>query len=76
VPPTGPKDESGTTKRHFRRTLANVLFGLGVCGLFTACSTTPIPPLYTQEEVKASCQRHGGWWRPNLFEGSCEYQGA
>lgn len=40
-----------------------------------ACATsTPIPPTYTQEELRAACERHGAWWRPNdLLGGFCEY---
>jgi hypothetical protein len=39
------------------------------------CRSTPIPPTYTQEELKAICARQGGWWRPDdLAGGYCEYQ--
>ena len=37
------------------------------------CSSTPIPPTYSQEELKAMCERHGGWWHPDgLTGGFCE----
>ena len=38
----------------------------------TGCATGPIPPTYTPEELKATCERHGGWWRPNILDGYCE----
>ena len=33
----------------------------GMCGLSSACST--VPPTYTDAELKAQCERRGGWWR-------------
>jgi hypothetical protein len=38
----------------------------------TACATAPIPPTYTKEELKAICERHAGWWRPEILDGYCE----
>ena len=63
-------------KSSSRRILAAVLLGAGVCGLFAACSTVAYPPTYTQEELKASCERRGGWWRGNLIRDYCEFQTA
>ena len=41
----------------------------------TGCSSVPIPPTYTQDELKVICERQGGWWRPDdLIGGYCEYQ--
>ena len=41
--------------------------------MLTGCSSTAIPPTYTQGDVKAICERHNGWWHPNgLIEGYCE----
>ncbi len=40
----------------------------------TGCATTPIPPTYTQEELKAICQRHGACGTDDLTGGFCEYQ--
>ncbi len=34
-----------------------LLLAAGVGGLFTACTTVPIPPPYTQDELKAICER-------------------
>lgn len=38
------------------------------------CSSVPISPTYTQEELKAKCERQGsGWWHPDgLMGGFCE----
>ena len=58
----------------YRRALVIALLGLGVCGLFSACSMTAYPPTYSEAELKAQCERHGGWWRGNLIPGYCEYQ--
>jgi hypothetical protein len=35
---------------------------------------TPIPPAETAEALQARCVRTGGWWRPNVLDGFCEYQ--
>jgi hypothetical protein len=41
--------------------------------LLVACSSGPIPPTYSQDELKAICEREGGWWRPDsLVGGYCE----
>ncbi len=41
--------------------------------LVAGCTTTPIPPTYTQQEVKAICERNHGWWHPDdLVGGLCE----
>jgi hypothetical protein len=60
----------------YRRALAGVLVGVGLSGLLAACSTVPIPPTYTEAELKATCERRGGWWRGELIPGYCEYQAA
>ena len=64
------------TKSSSRRILAGVLLGAGACGLFAACSTVSYPPTYTQAELKADCERRGGWWRGNYIRDYCEFQGA
>jgi len=63
-------------ERYTRRILANASLSLAVCALFTACSTMPYPPTYTQAELRASCERRGGWWRGNLIPDYCEFQRA
>jgi hypothetical protein len=43
--------------------------------ILTGCSSVPIPPTYTQDELRTICERHGGWWHPDdLVGGFCEYQ--
>ena len=44
--------------------------------LLARCSSVPIPPTYTQEELKAICQRHTGYWQPDGPAGGfCEFRG-
>jgi hypothetical protein len=50
-----------------------LLVGL-VVAVLVGCGGTPRPPLYTPEELRATCERQGGWWRPNILDGYCEYQ--
>jgi hypothetical protein len=51
-----------------------------LCGIvliaiaLTGCATWPAPPVYSQDELKARCERTGGWWRPNILDGYCEYE--
>lgn len=42
--------------------------------ILVGCGGVPLAPLYTPEELRATCQRQGGWWRPNILDGYCEYQ--
>jgi len=40
----------------------------------SATGQAPIAPAYTQDELRAQCERHRGWWRPGgVREGSCEF---
>jgi hypothetical protein len=49
-----------------------VLLMVGVT-ILAGCSSVPIPPTYTQDELKAICERHGGWWHPDGQAGGyCE----
>ena len=50
-----------------------VLLGLAVT-ILAGCSSVPIPPTYTQDELKAICERRNhGWWHTNgLIGGDCE----
>jgi hypothetical protein len=48
---------------------------VAVATILAGCSGASIPPTYTQDELKAICERHGGWWHPDgLVGGYCEYQ--
>jgi hypothetical protein len=38
------------------------------------CSSVPIPPTYTIEELAARCSRDGGVWRSFVGDGYCEHQ--
>ena len=46
----------------------------GSFAVLSGCSTIPIAPTYTQDELKAQCERQGsGWWHPDdLTGGYCE----
>jgi len=59
-----------------RKILLGALLVAATCGLFSACSTMPQGPTYTDAELKASCERRGGWWRGELIAGFCEFQTA
>jgi len=59
-----------------RKLLLAMLLAAGACGLFTACSSLPQGPTYTDAELQAMCERRGGWWRGNLIAGFCEFQTA
>jgi hypothetical protein len=48
---------------------------VGTLGLIAGCTMTPIPPTYTPEELAWKCTRTGGWWRPDIVGGYCEYEG-
>ncbi len=67
-----------TRRRRARRIAASVFIALGACALLTACSTVPIQPPYTQAELKAICERRGGWWHDDnlMGRGFCEFQSA
>ncbi|HEV8439178.1 MAG TPA: hypothetical protein VGT40_13870 [Methylomirabilota bacterium] len=47
--------------------LVLVAFALG-------CSSVPIQPAYTEQQLKQECERRGGRWHANdLRGGFCEY---
>ena len=54
-------------------TRAAALLLIGAVG----CSSAPIAPTYSQEELKVECERHRGVWHPDdLMGGFCEYRAA
>jgi hypothetical protein len=59
-----------------RKILYGALLGAAALGLLSGCASMPQGPTYTDEELRAECQRRGGWWRGNLIPGFCEYQSA
>ena len=46
----------------------------GAVACLAGCLTgAPIPPTYTQDELKATCERNGfRWYRDDLTGGFCE----
>ncbi|MGH7332743.1 MAG: hypothetical protein ACREKS_08360 [Candidatus Rokuibacteriota bacterium] len=59
-----------------RRWLGGALLAAGVCGLLAGCAGLPQGPTYTDAELRAICERRGGWWRGEVIAGYCEYQTA
>jgi hypothetical protein len=56
------------------RPIPITVLGLALAGL-TGCAVSgpPVPPTYTPAELRARCERGGGWWHPDaLGEGYCE----
>jgi hypothetical protein len=42
--------------------------------ILAGCSSAPVQPPHAQGELRAECDRHRGWWRPDdLRGGYCEY---
>jgi hypothetical protein len=67
--------ETGQTMRPSRMGAVALILGAVVTGC--AAANPPSPPSYTQAELKAACERQGGWWRANLLldnGGLCENQ--
>ena len=62
--------------RWFRRLFGGFLLVLAAAGLMGGCSNWPQTPTYTDAELKAICERRGGWWRGDLIAGYCEFQAA
>lgn len=56
--------------------LIGTWLGLGAGGLLAACGSAPHGPTYTDAELRAACEREGGWWRGGLIPGYCEPPGA
>jgi hypothetical protein len=47
--------------------------GGAACLVSCAITNTAIPPTYTQDELRAECERHGWRWYPDeLVGGFCE----
>ncbi len=54
---------------------AAALAGGVLLTLLAGCRGVPHAGPYTQDELKAICERQGGWWHPDdLLGGLCEYQ--
>jgi hypothetical protein len=49
-----------------------ILLGIAIAAL-AGCASGPIPPVYTQDEQRARCESHSGWWHADdLVGGFCE----
>ena len=59
-----------------RKILLGALLAGAAAGLFSGCSSMAQGPTYTDAELRASCERRGGWWRGDLIAGYCEFQSA
>jgi hypothetical protein len=65
--------------RRVEKRIAEVHAGLTALGLIAVtilagCSSVPVLPTNAQGELRAECDRHRGWWRPDdLRGGYCEY---
>ena len=64
------------TKGYARRLVLGGLLAAAAGGALGGCASMPQGPTYTEAELKAICERRGGWWRGNLIPGYCEYQTA
>ena len=62
------------TKGYARRLIMGALLAAAAGGMLAGCASMPQGPTYTEAELKAICERRGGWWRGNLIPGYCEYQ--
>jgi hypothetical protein len=45
-----------------------------LAALLAGCTMTLIPRSSTSEELAWTCTRTGGWWRPEIVGGYCEYE--
>jgi hypothetical protein len=60
-----------------RRSRTAIVLTIAACVVLDGCSATPIPPTYTQDELRAICERERGWWHPDdVMGGHCEYRGG
>ena len=58
-------------------TQALLLSALAAAAYLGGCATGSLnPPAYTQADLKAECDRHRGWWRPDELRGGyCDFRG-
>ena len=62
--------------RRGKNVLLGAMLGATALGLVSGCASMPQGPTYTDAELRAQCERRGGWWRGSLIPGFCEYQSA
>ena len=73
--PRGPRSEI-VADRAYPPPMRRRAFALSILLALAGCASgpAPIPPVYTQDELRAQCERHHGWWRASgLREGFCEF---
>jgi hypothetical protein len=59
------------------QTVAAALLLIVAVTFQAGCSSAPIAPTYSQNELKVACERHRGVWRrDDLMGGYCEYRAA
>jgi len=60
------------------RSILKTSLRTGMLGIALAgCSAAPIRPTYTQDELKAICERRGGRWHDgDPLRSFCEYKGS
>jgi hypothetical protein len=50
------------------------LVGALAAALLSGCAATPLPPTYTEGELRVQCERAHGWWHPDALTGGfCEH---
>jgi hypothetical protein len=50
--------------------------GLLAVTILAGCGSVAVSATYTQDELKAECDRHRGCWRPDdLRGGFCDFRG-
>jgi hypothetical protein len=59
-----------------RRVLGRLAAVALLAAALGGCAGLPTGPTYTDQELRAICERQGGWWRGALIPGYCEYQTA
>lgn len=73
--PRGPGSEI-VADRAYPPPMRRRAFALSILLALAGCASdqAPIPPVYTQDELRAQCERHHGWWRAGgLREEFCEF---
>ena len=64
-------------RRGARERALDMAFLASLVMLDAGCGSAPIGPTYTQQELKAICERQRGWWHADdLMGGYCEYRGG
>ncbi len=68
---------SRAASRRFRRgwLLAAGIRLSAAAAILAGCASAPIPPTYSEQELKGMCERQNGCWhRDDLRGGFCEFK--